>query len=398
MTVQEVERQGILIYKVIRGSHAYGTNLPSSDTDYSGIYIQSLDDIIGLKYREQVNDSKNDIVYYEIRRFLELLTSNNPTVLELLNTPDDCIVYKHPVMDMILENKEKFITKNCRNSFGGYARQQISKAQGLNKKMNWEQSQVTRKGPLDFCYVIEGEKTIPLIDFLKQNGIDQKFCGISKIPHARDMYALFHDFNSQIIYCENRTEEERKILKEKFDKENYDLGFKGIVLENSNKIRLSNIPKDLKYNCVFYYNEDGYSMHCRKYKEYEEWLKNRNTQRYVEIENHQQSIDGKNMMHTRRLLDMAKEIALGQGINVRRPNAEFLISIRQGKVNLEDLIQHAEDEIKEIDKLYIESNLPDNVDMNFVNDLLIEIRKHFYLLEYVKIQDQLVIEAREKEA
>ena len=53
---------------------------------------------------------------------------------------------------------------------------------------------------------------------------------------------------------------------------------------------------------------------------------------------------------------------------------------------------------QEIDKLYIESNLPDNVDMNFVNDLLIEIRKHFYLLEYVKIQDQLVIEAREKEA
>ena len=375
MTVQEVERQGILIYKVIRGSHAYGTNLPSSDIDYSGIYIQSLDDIIGLKYREQVNDSKNDIVYYEIRRFLELLASNNPTVLELLNISEDCIVYKHPVMDMILENKEKFITKNCRNSFGGYARQQIYKAQGLNKKMNWEQSQVTRKGPLDFCYVIEGQKTIPLIDFLKQNEIDQKYCGLSKIPHARDMYALFFDSNLESS-----------------------IGFRGIVVENSNKIRLSNIPKDMQHTCVFYYNEDGYSMHCRKFKEYEEWLKNRNTQRYVEIENHQQSIDGKNMMHTRRLLDMAKEIALGQGINVRRPNAEFLISIRQGKVNLEDLIQHAEDEIKEIDKLYAESNLPDDVDKNFVNDLLIEMRKHFYLLEYVKIQDQLVVEAREKEA
>ena len=375
MTIQEVEQQGILIYKVIRGSHAYGTNLPSSDIDYSGIYIQSLDDIIGLKYREQVNDSKNDIVYYEIRRFLELLASNNPTVLELLNISEDCIVYKHPVMDMILENKEKFITKNCRNSFGGYARQQISKAQGLNKKMNWEQSQVTRKGPLDFCYVIEGQKTIPLIDFLKQNEIDQKYCGLSKIPHARDMYALFFDSNLESS-----------------------IGFRGIVVENSNKIRLSNIPKDMQHTCVFYYNEDGYSMHCRKFKEYEEWLKNRNTQRYVEIENHQQSIDGKNMMHTRRLLDMAKEIALGQGINVRRPDAEFLISIRQGKVNLEDLIQHAEDEIKEIDKLYAESNLPDNVDKNFVNDLLIEMRKHFYLLEYVKIQDQLVIEAREKEA
>ena len=397
MTIQDVEKQGLLIYKVIRGSHAYGTNLPTSDTDYSGIYIQPLDDLLGFGFRDQVNDSKNDIVYYEIKRFLELLSSNNPTVLELLNTPEDCVVYKHTVMDMILENKEKFITKNCRNSFGGYARQQISKAQGLNKKMNWEQSQVTRKGPLDFCYVIEGEKSIPLTDFLEKNNIDQKFCGVSKIPHARDMYALFFDNISRFIY-QHESQEEREKIKKAYQEERYDLGFKGIVIENSNKIRLSNIPKDMQHTCIFYYNEDGYSMHCRKFKEYEDWLKNRNTQRYVEIENHQQSIDGKNMMHTRRLLDMAKEIALGQGINVRRSNAEFLISIRQGKVNLEDLIKHAETEIKEIDKLYSESNLPEEVEKKFVNDLLIEIRKHFYLLEYVKIQDQLVIEAREKEA
>ena len=356
MTIEQIEKQGLLIYKVIRGSHAYGTNLPASDTDYSGIYVQQSDDILGLGYREQVSDAKNDIVYYEVRRFLELLASNNPTVLELLNTPEDCIVYKHPVMDMILEQRDGFITKVCRNSFGGYARQQISKAQGLNKKMNWEQSQVTRKGPLDFCYVVEGEKSIPLIDFLKQNEIDQKHCGLSKIPHARDMYALFVDRNLESS-----------------------IGFRGIVAENSNKIRLSNIPKDMQHTCVFYYNEDGYSMHCRKFKEYEEWLKNRNTQRYIEIENHQQSIDGKNMMHTRRLLDMAKEIAQGRGINVRRPDAEFLISIRQGKIDLQTLLDHADAEIKEVDRLFLESDLPEMVDMGFVHKLLVDVRKQFYL-------------------
>jgi hypothetical protein len=218
---------------------------------------------------------------------------------------------------------------------------------------------------------------------------------LTAIPYDTSSIMYYNNdlYEVDNVSCDDRTNTVQ------FKISTFDVGDKKLTIDvNRGDKKIATIPKDMQHTCIFYYNEDGYSMHCRKYKEYEEWLKNRNTQRYVEIENHQQSIDGKNMMHTRRLLDMAKEIALGQGINVRRPNAEFLISIRQGKVNLEDLIQHAEDEIKEIDKLYIESNLPDNVDMNFVNDLLIEIRKHFYLLEYVKIQDQLVIEAREKEA
>lgn len=380
MTIQQIEDQGLLIYKVLRGSHAYGTNVPTSDMDYSGIFIQPLDDILGFYYQDQASDSKGDIVYYEIKRFLELLSSNNPTILELLNTPEDCIVYKHPIMDMVLENKEKFITKICKNSFGGYARQQIEKASGLNKKMNWEKSKVTRKEPLDFCYVLLEEKSIPIKKYLEDNNIIQKYCGVSKISHARDMYALFFDSGSQDIYENYHTEESRNLQKEIYNKNFYDLGFKGIVVEKSNKIRLSSIPKGKTPEVLFYYNEDGYSMHCREYKEYQNWLKNRNVQRYVDIENHQQQIDGKNMLHTRRLLDMAKEIALGKGINVRRPNADYLISIRQGKVNLEELLKHAENEILEIDKLFEESNLPDKVDMDFVNDLLIKIRKEFYQL------------------
>ena len=149
------------IFLVIRGSHAYGTNIETSDTDYAGVFIQSLDDILGSKYKQQVNDDTNDTVIYELRRFLELLSSNNPTVLELLNTPEECILYKHPVFDMILNDRDNFLSKKCANSFGGYARQQIGKAKGQNKKQNWEKDKVTRKDLLDFCYVIEGEKTIP---------------------------------------------------------------------------------------------------------------------------------------------------------------------------------------------------------------------------------------------
>ena len=149
------------LFIVIRGSQAYGTQLPTSDIDYSGVYIQQKDDIFGFGYKEQISDDKNDLVLYEIKRFLELLQTANPTVLELLSTPEDCIIYKDPIFDLILQSKDIFLTKKCKNSFTGYGFSQIKKAKGLNKKQNWEKEKITRKDILDFVFVIENEKTIP---------------------------------------------------------------------------------------------------------------------------------------------------------------------------------------------------------------------------------------------
>ena len=379
--IQEKSPNSIPLLIVIRGSQAYGTNLPTSDIDYSGVFVQSLDDILGDKYLEQINDDKNDTVIYEVRRFIELLGKNNPTVLELLNTPEDCILYKDPVFDMILENRDKFITKICANSFGGYAKMQIQKAKGQDKKQNWEKDKITRKTPIDFCYLLKGEKSIPLKDYLEENKMDQKFCGLSKSPHGRDIYALFYDRMSDYRFSENMPRCER-FLSNLFNSVK-PLGFKGISFENSNEIRLSSIPKNLP-NSYFIghisYNKDGYSQHCKDYNSYQTWLKERNEGRWVDVQSHGQKIDGKNMMHCRRLMDMAREIAEGKGIIVRRENAKELISIRKGEIDLQTLINHVESEIVEIDKLFKDSNLPDNVDPNFISNLIIKIRKSVYNL------------------
>jgi hypothetical protein len=96
----------------------------------------------------------------------------------MINVPEECIIYKHPVLDELFENRDKFLTKKCKHSFGGYAVQQIKKAKGLDKKMNWEKGRVVRKTPIDFCYVYLGnEQTIPLRNWLEIKGSRDNVAG-----------------------------------------------------------------------------------------------------------------------------------------------------------------------------------------------------------------------------
>ena len=377
---------------VIRGSHAYGTNIETSDTDYAGVFIQSKEDIFGFNYKEQINDDTNDTVIYEIKRFLQLLASNNPTVLELLNTPKDCIIYKDPIFDFVLDNRDKFITKVCAKSFGGYGKMQIQKAKGQNKKQNWEKDKVTRKDVLDFVYVLEGPKSIPWKKW-NDGRYEEKFIGVVNVPNAMNIYAVYYDADAHLYFSENISEETRIILAKQIELlkvrkesgQSMGFGYKGLVktdegqnVAESNALRLSSIPKGEEPICNIVYNKDGYSEHCKDFKSYEDWLANKNDARWVDVKSHGQKIDGKNMMHSRRLMDMAREIALGLGINVRRENAQELIDIRKGKIDLQTLIEQVEAEIIEIDELFANSNLPDKVDESFVNEILIKIRKNIY--------------------
>lgn len=152
----------------------------------------------------------------------------------------------------------------------------------------------------------------------------------------------------------------------------------------SNQLRLSSIPKGETPVAIISFNKDGYTMHCKDYKEYQEWLENRNETRYVETQEHGQKIDGKNMMHCMRLIRMAQEIGRGEGIIVRRPDAEELLSIRRGEVDLTQLIEMADKAIADMDSIFDNSDLPNKVHEGLVDSLLVMIRREFYNLPISK--------------
>ena len=344
--------RGEIIFQAIVGSHAHGTNLPESDTDIKGIYIQSPEDVLVHGYQEQVTIT-DDEVYYELKRVIELCCTGNPTMLELLFSPQDCIKIQDPIIEELLAHRDKFLSKSCKYSFGGYALAQIEKAQGLDKKMNWEKSDTERKDVLDFCNVSLGKgRSKPLKEWLGASLPNKKY-GLTSIPNMKDCYAIFWHIDGN---------------------------FKGIADKDSNQLKLSSIPKELVdcYQADMHFNLDAYSRHCKKYKEYQDWLAKRNTQRYVDINNHGQKIDGKNMLHCIRLITMGKEIAEGKGLIVRRPEFEYLISIRKGAIDLAKLLEQATTLKNEMEELYKTSTLPDKVDRGFFMALIPKIRKKFY--------------------
>jgi hypothetical protein len=352
MTLEYLQNNNAhLLLKCISGSHAYGLNLPHSDTDIKGVFVLPKQDFYGLNFTDQVNNETNDIMYYEVRKFIDLLLKNNPNILELLATPEDCILYKHPLMDWV--RPEMFISKLRNQSFGQYAYAQIKKARGLNKKILNPINQ-KRKTIIDFCFVIQGAQSVPASVWLTKNNYPQEACGLVRIDHMRDIYALFYEPDTTFK-------------------------FKGIYSdESADEVSLSSVPVGLTPKVILSFNKDGYSIYCKEYKQYWEWVNHRNEERYENTVSHGKNYDAKNMMHVFRLLNMAQEIAKEHRLNVRRPDRDFLLRIRAGEFMYEELVKQAEEKIKVVDDLFRNSGLPEVPDSKISEELLIKIREAFY--------------------
>ncbi len=349
LTIEYIKDNGLLIFESISGSKLYGLDTATSDTDIRGVFVLPKNMFYGLEYTGQVNNDTNDIVYYELKKFIELLSKNNPNILEMLNVPAHCILYKHPIMEMVVP--EMFLSKLCERTFANYAFTQIKKAYGLEKKIV-NPVEEERKSVLDFSYVHKDKDAVALKLFLEENNMAQISLGLSSIAHLRDCYNLYYSTT------QNYTGVAKK--------------------ENANDVNLSSIPKEEKPIGILYFNKDGYSTYCKRYKDYWDWVAKRNDERFKTTMSHGKNYDSKNMMHVFRLLFMAKEIAIEGKINVHRNDREFLLSIKDGKFEYDDLVQQAE-EIKEgLPLLYKKSELMDEPDMEKVDALLIKMREVYY--------------------
>ncbi len=397
-----------ILFKCIRGSHAYGLATEQSDIDTTGIFIKTADELYGLKQTEYIADEKNDNTLYEIGRVIELLIAGNPSMLEMLFIPDSCVQYKHPSINVLFANREQFLTKQVLNSLSGYARSQIYKARGLNKKI--VNPIVIKKTPIDFCYTFNDAQGTELIsEWLSEHRLKQKYCGLNHMPNMNQMYGVFYDWQQHLkmeftsgwdFAAKFNSHENNKwysdILNSFFPKWNPEqdyeeylcevwehavpIGYHGIQKEagTSNDVHLDPILKGDIPICYLSYNKDGYSTHCRQYKEYKDWEKKRNPARYES--NLMKNYDAKNIMHCIRLLIMACELAETGKFNIDRANIDrqYLLDIKNHKYEYDEILKITDSLMKRLEEAKKMTILPETVDLQFANKLLISIRKDYY--------------------
>ena len=349
MTIEMLKESNAIIFECIAGSKLYGLDTHNSDTDIRGVYILPKSKYYSLDYIDQVSNATNDIVYYELNKFVSLCLKNNPNFIELLYVPKEFVLYEHPIFKEL--KSLSLISKLCANTYVNYAYAQIKKAKGLHKKFMNPMS-ASKKEVLDFCYTITNDKPALISDFLKSKNWQQNNIGLTGIPHFKNMFLMY--YSSELTY-------------------------KGIVKkELANEVCLSSIPKG-EISCgVLYFNKEAYSHYCKEYKSYWDWVKLRNESRYLSNVSNENNYDAKNMMHTFRLLQMAKEIALFGKLEVKRSNREELLGIKKGEYTYEFLLAKTEVLKAEIIKLFEESKLQETPNKLLVENKLIKIRDDFY--------------------
>lgn len=360
-----------LIYKVRCGSHAYGTNLPTSDEDFAGIFIQPLEYFFGLQAFDMVNDqSEEDKSYYSLRKYANLAVANNPNVLELLFVDESDVLLHTIPAGMLREHRTKFLSQRCRNTFVGYAKAQLHRIRTHTKWLEQELNDMKLLWP----YIGNEQVTRDWVAWrFGQNmlsRVDQEFSKQLHSDYSSDLLraaynhfyrgtsignedVILEAFKGSGIVCPDRKDK-------KFYKEGQPRMFNG----------------NIEHTWIF--QEHLYKEAKKKRDQYVTWMAERNPQRHeTEL---QFGYDTKHAMHLVRLLRMGYEILSEGRLTVKRTDAKELLDIRAGKWTYGEITNYADGMVERIDAIPSDKcAVPEIPDVKFINQLIIDITKECLL-------------------
>jgi uncharacterized protein len=118
-----------LLLEGVVGSTAYGLATPSSDIDYSGIYVEPTANLLGLHPPSRERATKKgrgdcDATYHEVGKSMALMLSCNPTAMEVLWLESYTATTDFGLE--LISLRDCFLSaKRVRDAFFGYATSQF---------------------------------------------------------------------------------------------------------------------------------------------------------------------------------------------------------------------------------------------------------------------------------
>ena len=310
---------GRLMFLTLGGSHAYGTNIETSDVDVRGCAMNSKSDLLGLSNFEQVVNTQTDTTIYGFNKLVSLLLNCNPNTIEMLGCKPEHYFYVSDAGRMMIDNASLFLSQRAVSSFGGYATQQLRRLENALARDRLPQAKKEEH--------IRGALERALREFAsKYSDFDQGCISLFTDESSRD------DLDKE-VFC--------NIHLEKYPAREF-----SIMLNT-----LSSVLRDYE------------KLHHRNHKKDDDHL-------------------NKHAMHLIRLYLLCLDILEKGEINTYRYNdRDFLLSIRNGKFQREDgsyapeFFEMVSEYEKRLEYAKANTSLPKHPDMKKVEEFVIEVNR-----------------------
>lgn len=104
------------IFNGVFGSHLYGLNTPTSDKDYKGVFMPTLEQSVFNDYKQTVESQTKDIdtSMYSINKFVNILAKSDTVSFDMLHTPEQFILIGSDLWQDFYKNRENLYCKNMR--------------------------------------------------------------------------------------------------------------------------------------------------------------------------------------------------------------------------------------------------------------------------------------------
>lgn len=274
-----------LLIKVRAGSQAHGLATEESDEDSRGVCVPTRECLLGLSDFEQWQSDGGDHVIYSLRKFVILALDANPNIIETLYTEPEDRLFLHPLAEPLLEQRDRFLSRQVGVKFGRYAIHQLQK-------------------------------------------IERHYRWLTQEPPPKPEPAMFGAVNAE----------------------------NGPSFPDTGSQR-------------------AFQAAMKHYRNYCAWRKHRNPKRAALEERF--GYDTKHAMHLCRLLKMGTEILKGEGVQVKRRDADWLRGIREGGFGYQELLEWVRGAEAELALAEKDSLLPEVPEREWAEALVVEITERY---------------------
>lgn len=365
------------IFVTLAGSHAHGTARPDSDLDLRGVCtaplplrlslfedFEQFEGVLPGTLATLVRSSLEseaaiaaipadqiECVIYDIGKFLSLCARTNPNALEILFADERDWLYETPRWRTIHSVRHRFLTRKIQHTFLGYALSQLKR---IETHRSWLLKPPKKKPRRE--------------DF----GLPDNSAALSRDDQHRIERSIAEKMRSYGIEELDLAKADRIAVQGRMETFYRDaLSDSATPLDpliRSVASRALALPSDVTAALE---SERRYRAAMKNWSSYETWKKHRNRSRAALEREH--GYDTKHALHLIRLMRMGLEALEAGTLSVRRADADELSAIYQGSLSFDELLEEANALQAGIHEASRRSELPPDVDPQFVDDLLLEV-------------------------